>query len=340
MKNMFANCICSSSPFTGPIVDGHLDVKELNDQVDACLQNLVGGEAAVGLAQRWTDDWSVKKKLEGMRRWLDGWARIAVDRVLDLRIEGASSPIRRRMSRESDEETDDADDERGKTAHILFAQQGEEGNRWSRSSSSQMMSTPKKMQEMFPIPVSSPLPLSERIRTKRKPISSLPLSPCNRRPEPLSDVNNVIEGGNCASDGTHIQIQAFKKQKVTVYGNATENIEVPGSSPSIKHPDQSKPFLTSRIPTPSESPDQVSPETAARRAFRKRRLQIGEKLCLARPDLVSPTYLATRSRLLSRHLKSEARDEYMRIMHSISVDSVGSFEMMDVNGEGIDPWKV
>lgn len=112
------------------------------DVRDAALQNPQGDAAEVD-ARRWTDNAGLRKRFEFLREHLTGEHRAIADRVLGLRLPAAretgarldwtkfpSSPgvrlsehILPEGEKESQEDTDDSDaeDERGRTAHKLFA---------------------------------------------------------------------------------------------------------------------------------------------------------------------------------------------------------------------------
>ena len=140
-----------------------LTVDAQND-VDVALKNLVG-DGAADAAQRWADQGKLLKKFAVVRDYLGKEERNIVDKLLsnDRSTKPVSGPdppeertfgdkgkgkgtkAARYYARESEEDTDfgDSDDERGKTAHKLFAslagidEEDKENTWWFSSPSSQ-----------------------------------------------------------------------------------------------------------------------------------------------------------------------------------------------------------
>ncbi|KAG1718370.1 hypothetical protein EDB19DRAFT_1797828 [Suillus lakei] len=73
----------------------------------------------------------------------------------------------------------------------------------------------------------------------------------------------------------------------------------------------------------------------SRFAERRQRRKIAEKLCLARPDLVNPSYAAKRTRRLSR-LKDERSVSVMQDVSSSAIDSSSSYSI-SVKTDGPSP---
>lgn len=151
---MFSHCLHPSAqalPPCGPSshlrlgVTGHdqLTVDAQND-VDVALKNLVG-DGAADAAQRWADHGKLLKKISVVRGYLGEEERDIVDKLLGTdrstrrvsgeplfdppertfgdKGKGKETITARYYVRESEEDTDfgDSDDERGRTAHTLFA---------------------------------------------------------------------------------------------------------------------------------------------------------------------------------------------------------------------------
>ena len=127
---------------------------QAQDDGDVALKNLMGNGAA-DAAARWADDGKLLKKLDVVRSYLDAEQNVVIDRLLGISkpaslAKAKSAPTRQdkgkgkaiapRYGRESDGDTDfsDSDDERGRTAHLLFASLAgieEKENAWWVSSS-------------------------------------------------------------------------------------------------------------------------------------------------------------------------------------------------------------
>ncbi|KAI0059573.1 hypothetical protein BV25DRAFT_1860161 [Artomyces pyxidatus] len=137
---MFEGCLASVPRFG--LVEGNLDQAELDEgnDGDAALKNLQG-DGIVELVAEWAESGRSRQKLEVMETYLVGEERAIVRRLLGKPAEeqesvGVERPGVSIMQKardkqrikactaapqESDEETDDEHDERGRTAHALFA---------------------------------------------------------------------------------------------------------------------------------------------------------------------------------------------------------------------------
>ncbi|EIN13048.1 hypothetical protein PUNSTDRAFT_141568 [Punctularia strigosozonata HHB-11173 SS5] len=141
-NHAFAPCLSPTArlPSDEDVVDfpwferNGFDIKvDSSEGVDAALKNLEGADADDHAAV-WAEQSGVRKRLEQMRHTLDGRAKVVVEEVLgrmpELDVEetvvagedGGEKKAGRGMAiaADSDEETED-DDERGRTAHKLFA---------------------------------------------------------------------------------------------------------------------------------------------------------------------------------------------------------------------------
>lgn len=155
VNNMFKDCLCQDSAIhEQPFIDfPRLEefVEDVGDR-DVALKNLVG-DGADDLAERWADSGKLKKKLEIVRGYLGPAENAVIDRALgggdpdspglpgnmisrDLKGKGKATT----RDVDSEDESNDAfsDDERGKTAHRLFAELAgvtDEQHQWWLSSS-------------------------------------------------------------------------------------------------------------------------------------------------------------------------------------------------------------
>ena len=159
VDRMFADHIhpSASTAFNLGRVSGGLSdilLPQIQDDGDVALKNLVGHGAA-DAAARWADGGKLLKKLDVVRSYLDVEQNGVIDRLLGISkpaslVRAPNAPTRQdkgkgkaiapRYGRESDGDTDfsDSDDERGRTAHLLFASLAgieEKENAWWVSSS-------------------------------------------------------------------------------------------------------------------------------------------------------------------------------------------------------------
>ncbi|KAJ7243370.1 beta-lactamase-like protein, partial [Mycena haematopus] len=124
---MFATCLAEPPPPDKHTDDVDVDFRtdDAMAEMDTSILNLVGGDGAIGLAEKWAESGKLRKKIEIVRRWLGVRERRAVDRVLDpavAKTTGQASGMPRVLdSEDEDSNHGEADDERGRTAHLLFA---------------------------------------------------------------------------------------------------------------------------------------------------------------------------------------------------------------------------
>ncbi|KAJ7020326.1 beta-lactamase-like protein, partial [Mycena alexandri] len=143
IDRMFAHCLAGPPPAVSQAdfdvdVDAELPDSDLPETEDTALLNLVGGAGAVGLAEKWAERGTLRRKIEMVRSWLGGREQRAVDRVLQPKPAQAavagvggggavarpvSAPTRPQPVDSEDEDSNygEADDARGRTAHLLFA---------------------------------------------------------------------------------------------------------------------------------------------------------------------------------------------------------------------------
>ncbi|KAF9461155.1 beta-lactamase-like protein [Collybia nuda] len=135
VNNMFRDCLHQdvSIPEPPPAISLLEELREEVDDEDVALKNLVG-DGAVDLAERWADHGKLKKKLGVLQGYLAPAKNAVIDRVLGI---GTPSPPKSTSTWDlkgkgkapawyvdSEDESDGerSDDERGKTAHQLFAE--------------------------------------------------------------------------------------------------------------------------------------------------------------------------------------------------------------------------
>ncbi|KAF8191441.1 beta-lactamase-like protein [Mycena galopus ATCC 62051] len=142
IDRMFAACL-AEPPLEklADNVDVGLPADDVMAEMDTSLLNLVGGDSAVGLAEKWAESGKLRKKIEIVRRWLGVKERRAIDTVLERDVTaapGQASRVARALdSEDEDSNYGEADDERGRTAHLLFAGLAGIDDEWGiRSSSS------------------------------------------------------------------------------------------------------------------------------------------------------------------------------------------------------------
>lgn len=173
---MFADCLHSTTSTSHQNLDDdaldlpHLQqlVDDMAGDMDVALKNLVG-DGAADLAERWAENGKLKQKLEVVRASLGPVENQLLDRLLgvqsspselgntslsrDVKGKGKEEPVMRFI--DSEDESDDdgfSEDERGKTAHRLFASlAGIEENEhawWVPSQASQTSDTTRVLDEL------------------------------------------------------------------------------------------------------------------------------------------------------------------------------------------------
>lgn len=112
-----------------------LDFDSLQEDEDVAIKNLMGGGDVADMARLWAGSDSIRRRLEVAREYLRPLERVVVDRFLGVCLPlGSSSAFTsackgkqkalagfRYGSDEDTEDDDDDGDERGRTAHQLFA---------------------------------------------------------------------------------------------------------------------------------------------------------------------------------------------------------------------------
>jgi DNA cross-link repair 1C protein len=367
---MFSACIANPTVTSTGL--GVTDIAKMEHEValdsggeDPQFKNLIGDD---GTAIRCTGNKSMRGKLEMIRTWFESGSseRKAIDRVLGVnegedKVEKGVRQGRKgnRRFRDSDEETsdDDEDDEKGRTAHALFADVEGDGQKWWLSSpvSTDGLQKHAKGEELKSSPLnvhvagnekscqrepsSSPMPTYAPVRVSSSPLT-IPWDPSpsevnapKRGSTPLLDVNNFQDDRLASSQ--HRKRRRIEREETldNTRSLAPGHFSRPVMGTSQRRESQD-PLFSSNVtvlkppPHSSEHPspnlrrtrstveNTLPPDTAAdeevqrRREFRIERLKMAERLSRARPDLVDPSYPRKRARLLSRHVKAEASEQY------------------------------
>jgi DNA cross-link repair 1C protein len=264
---------------------------QAQDDGDAALKNLVGNGAAEAAA-RWADDGKLLKKLDVVRSHLDAEHNAVIDHLLGIskpaslvgatsaptrQDKGKSKAITPRYGRESDGDTDfsDSDDERGRTAHLLFASlagiEEKENAWWVSSSPSQKASDVDVLHEQS-APIAGPSSrksgggsrepqggdASRRKNRLFTPVSS-PIRPRPMKPSPLQMKMKALQPSPPLSTP-----QRFGKLSPIGRGYTLSSpIYILSSSPQAMHSSHSLPGgkgLASEPPTKAGKP-RASPST-------------------------------------------------------------------------------
>lgn len=280
---------------------------------DVALKNLEGGDEAIGLASRWKapDEWGLKR-LQKIRDNLPKSLKVRLGKVIsgaEAQVQALAEERVREESRsksERSEETDeDLSDDRGNTAHRIFA-----GSSFVRSEGSS--SALIEEEANFHTPISSP----RRVQDHRKSLTGSPtppsgifnqeyadwfapvtptkerINPPPKTPEPKKTMNFLSPSTNKVNT---VYRPAISKSRTESTPNPTSRILHP-SNPTPTFSSTTASF-TSTLPSSSakrngETPP--SPSTIARRnkrkAEREERQRIALRLGRARPDLVSQEF--------------------------------------------------
>ena len=280
---------------------------------DVAFKNLEGGDEAIGLASRWKapDEWGLKK-LQKVRDNLPKSLKVRLEKVIsgaEAQVQALAAERLREESRsesERSEETgEDLSDDRGNTAHRIFA-----GSSFVRSEGSS--SALIEEEASFHTPVSSPRGIQDHRKSlagSPTPPSGIfnreyadwftPVTPTKARTNPLPKTPEPKKTMNILSPSTNRVNTIYRP---TISKSRTE--ATPNSTPHILRPSNSTPThssatasFTPTLPSSSakrngETPP--SPSAIARRnkrkAEREERRRIALRLGRARPDLVSQEF--------------------------------------------------
>jgi hypothetical protein len=281
---------------------------------DVALKNMEGGDEAIGLAARWmTPDERGLKKLRKMREYLPESVKVCLERVIsraEVRVQALVEEQLREESQgrsERSEETDeDYCDDRGNTAHRIFA-----GSSFIRSDE-RSPSTPVEEEARFYTPVSSPRRAQnhQRLLTVSPTAPSVifnqeyadwftPITPTKERPNPLPKTPEPKKTVNILSPSTNMVNTARRptasKPVPTATLNPTSRTTLPPDlAPVLSSASASFTSTFSSNSTKRSSGMPPSPGTVSRRdkrrSEREERQRIALKLGRARPDLVSKEF--------------------------------------------------
>jgi len=216
IDNMFRECLSSHGESIVESIRGDITKKISDDDTslrldswvelagekgDAALKDLEGGDEAIGLAARWTtpNEWGLKK-LQRMQGYLPESTRFFLEKVISqaearvqalaeerVKEENQASQARSERSEETDE---DRCDDRGNTAHRIFA--GSSFIRAERSPSAPVqearfytpVSSPRGIKNYRQLHVASPTPPSSTFNQEYADWFA-PITPTKERPNPL-----------------------------------------------------------------------------------------------------------------------------------------------------------
>ena len=277
---------------------------------DVALKNMEGGDEATGLAARWmAPNEHGLRKLQKMQGYLPESVRACLGKIISQAEERLAEERLQEESQArsewSEETVEDRYDDRGNTAHRIFA-----GSSFIRSE--RCSSAPTDEEPRFYTPVSSP----GRIQSHRQSLTAspappsrifdqeyadwfTPITPTKERLNPLPETPEPKKTMNVLSPSTN---------KVDTVRRSTISKQPLAATPN---PPSRTPLLSDLAPTPSSantsftstvssnsakgsSKPPPSPSTVARRekrkAEREERRRIALKLGRARPDLVSKEF--------------------------------------------------
>ena len=269
------------------------------------LGNLEGGDEAIGLAVRWgTPDERGLKKLRRMQEHLPESVGVCLEKIIpkpDVRTESLKGESQAKSER-SEETDEDRYDDRGNTAHRIFA-----GPSFIRSESSPSTSieeearfhspvaSPRRIQNHYQPPTASPTPPS-RIFDQGYSDWFTPITPTKERPSPLPKTPEPKKTINVLLPSTNrmdsVRRSIISKPPMEAAPNPTPQTPLPSNlAPTSSSASTSITSTLSSGSTKRNSKTPPSPGTVARRdkrrAEREERRRIALKLGRARPDLVS-----------------------------------------------------
>jgi hypothetical protein len=294
-------------------LDSSAELVGNGEKGDMGLKNLEGGDEAVGLATHWvTADGKGLKKLQRIEEHLPESLRIRMEKntsKAEAKVQvpeeeqlGEESQARSELSLETDE---DFYDDRGNTAHRLFA-----GSSFIRSERSS--STPSEEEAGFSTPVSSP----RKIRNYNRPLTASPTPPStifnqeyadwfmpitprkpqlesvSKTPEPKKTMNILSLSTNKAN--TAHTLTASEPHPTAIQNSPSQTLLPPNLAPTSSSASISATSTHSLSSTKQSSRTPPFASTIGRRdkrrAEREERQRIALKLGRARPDLVSKEF--------------------------------------------------
>ena len=302
-----------SEDYVSVELDSWVESASNGEKRDAALKNLEGGNETIGLAARWKapDEWGLKK-LQRIRDNLPESLKVRLEKVTSGAEARAQALAEDRLREESysrselsEESDEDRYDDRGNTAHRIFA-----GSSFVQSERGS--SVPIEEEARFHTPVSSP----RRMQDHRKSLTGSPTPPSGifnqeyanwftpvtptkertnpppKTPEPKKTMNILLPSANKANT---VYRPKIPKSHLEVIPNPTSHILLPSNL--IPAPSSTIAPFTSTLSSSStkgNSNTPSSPSVIARRdkrkAEREERRRIALKLGRARPDLVSKEF--------------------------------------------------
>lgn len=280
---------------------------------DVALKNLEGGDEAIGLAARWmAPDKLGLKKLQKIRENLPESLKVRLGKVTseaEARVQALVEERPREESQarsERSEETDvDLYDDKGNTAHRIFA-----GSSFIRSERGSP--TPVEEEPSFFTPVSSSRRLHDHLQlvpASPSPPSKIfdqeyadwftPVTPTKERFNPLPKTPELKKTMNVLLPSTNKVNTVYRpttsKSYLAATPDPTSHTLVPSNlAPTPSSATASFTTTLSSNSTKSSSKTPPSPNTLARRVKRREereeRLRTALKLGRARPDLVSKEF--------------------------------------------------
>ncbi|KAF7982266.1 hypothetical protein HWV62_29509 [Athelia sp. TMB] len=137
MPKMFNRCLAAHANLVPDVaLDASLVDEVLEfDYEDAVMKNLEG-QGALEMAEHWAESRHIIKMLRSLRDYLPLRERVFVNRVLKKQEDAEEAAAKRRYGGYDDDTDSDREDERGRIAHLLFAEPGaDHGQNLERSSS-------------------------------------------------------------------------------------------------------------------------------------------------------------------------------------------------------------
>ena len=282
-------------------LDPLVELADDDGKRDVALKNLEGGDEAIGLAARWmAPDERGLKKLQRIQEYIPESVKVRLEKIIsqaEARIQALAeerpheeSQIRSEWSQETDE---DRYDDKGTTAHRIFA-----GSSFIQSERGS--SDPSEEEAKFYTPVSSPRGIQnhpQRVTISPTPPSTVfdqeyadwftPITPTKERPNPLPKTPEPRKTMNVLSPSTNnvnmVRRSIISKPPLVVPPNPSDSAPTSSFTSSL---------LSSSTKGGSKTPP--SPSTISRRekrkAEREERRRTALKLGRARPDLVSEEF--------------------------------------------------
>ncbi|KAF8886293.1 beta-lactamase-like protein [Infundibulicybe gibba] len=304
IPSMFSGCTSEAPEAIELSLSQTGSVAPLDDR-DVTLKNLVG-DGAIEIAGRWADSGKLQSKLEIVREYLGPRERGFMDKLvtgphIDRPTDSDIIIISRDTGKgkmpaqaESDDDTDlgDADDERGRTAHRLFADEsgssGKENQWWISSSPSQSgeMSSCAEIKALSPAeqlgrPKHLPkTPPYNRLTPESSPLFSRPIA--KLCPQPPTDKTNIASiapiHNPSATDTPGPEPPPFRTDRRASHDGSRDTTPTPAkrrSPPNPRHPVAEKaanhtdkirtaPFMANSR-TFRDSPKDTAPRPAERR---------------------------------------------------------------------------